>query len=433
MDMITNMATIEAFQRLGLALAIGILVGIERGWQDRDVAAGKRTAGIRTYGLTGFLGGFCGFLYPSIGLPLPLAIFMVFSITMIIFSCMEAKQDGDYSATGMIAALTVFALGFGAVVADMTTTAAAAVAITALLAAREPLHGFLRRLTWLELRAALILLSMTVVVLPLLPNKALDGWDAINPFELWIMTILVAFTSFAGYVLIKLMSPRAGILATGIAGGIVSSTALTLSFARQSNRTPQMSAILSSGAMAAGAVSLIRTLLLCGAVAPEAAITLLSVLLPASAILAAGSIVSLRHTNGGAADFMPTNPLEIWAVLRFVAILLFISLMSRAALALLGTNSLFMIAFISGLGDLDAITLTLAKLTSVQISPSAAVYGIALAASGNLLTKSALAATAGTKLYSSRLLLITTLAIAAGTLGLLVLHWSVIGMLQAKY
>ncbi|MDK4718855.1 DUF4010 domain-containing protein [Rhizobium sp. CNPSo 3968] len=431
--MITNMATIEAFQRLGLALAIGILVGIERGWQDRDVAPGKRTAGIRTYGLTGFLGGFCGFLYPSVGLLLPLAIFLVFSITMIIFSYMEAEKAGDYSATGMIAAVTVFALGFGAVIADMTTTAAAAVAITALLAAREPLHGFLRRLTWLELRAALILLCMTVVILPLLPNRALDSWNAINPFELWIMTILVAFTSFAGYVLIKLMSPRAGILATGIAGGIVSSTALTLSFARQSSHTPQLSTILSSGAMAAGAVSLMRTLLLCSAIAPETAETLVAVLLPSSAALAIGSIAGLRRTSRGTANFMPTNPLEIWAILRFVAILLFISLMSRAALAVLGTNSLFTIAFVSGLGDLDAITLTLAKLTSIEIKPNTAVYGIALAATGNLLTKSALATTVGTKLYSSRLLLATILAIAAGTLGLLVPYWSdVVTLLPAN-
>ncbi|MGO7208560.1 DUF4010 domain-containing protein, partial [Rhizobium ruizarguesonis] len=146
--------------------------------------------------------------------------------------------DKDYSATGTIAAITVFALGFGAVVADMTATAASAVAITALLAAREPLHGFLRQLTWLELRAALILLTMTVVILPILPNEPVDPWQAINPFELWMLTILVGTVSFVGYILIKLSGARAGILLTGASGGIVSSTALTLSFARQSTQMP---------------------------------------------------------------------------------------------------------------------------------------------------------------------------------------------------
>jgi len=227
----------EAFQRLSLALAIGILVGIERGWQEREAAPGKRVAGIRTYGLSSFLGGLCGFLQPVTGPILPVAIFAFFCITILVFSTLQAARDEDYSATAAIAAIMVFVLGFSAVVADMTVTAAGAVAITVLLATREPLHGFLRRLTWLELRAALILLTMTVVVLPILPNAPIDRWQTINPFELWMMTILVGAVSFAGYVLIRLTGARAGILMTGASGGIVSSTALTLSFARQSSQT----------------------------------------------------------------------------------------------------------------------------------------------------------------------------------------------------
>lgn len=226
----------EAFQRLSLALAIGILVGIERGWQEREAAPGKRVAGIRTYGLSSFLGGLCGFLQPMTGLILPIAIFAFFCITILVFSILQATRDEDYSATAAIAAIMVFVLGFSAVVADMTVTAASAVAITVLLAAREPLHGFLRRLTWLELRAALILLTMTVVVLPILPNTPIDRWQMIKPFELWMMTILVGAVSFAGYVLIRLTGARAGILMTGASGGIVSSTALTLSFVRQLSR-----------------------------------------------------------------------------------------------------------------------------------------------------------------------------------------------------
>lgn len=417
--MVATMTTIEAFQRLGLALAIGILVGIERGWQERETAAGKRTAGIRTFGLAGFLGGFCGFLYPVIGPLLPIAVFLVFSISMMIFSYMQAEQDGDYSATGVVAAVTVFALGLGAVVADMTTTAAAAVAVTALLAAREPLHGFLRKLTWLELRAALILLSMTVVVLPLLPDKALDRWGAINLFDLWVMTILVAFISFAGYVLMKLMSPRAGIIMTGIAGGAVSSTAVTLSFARQSSRAPQLSAVLSSGAMAAGAISLTRALVLCAVIAPQTAQALITTLLPAAAVLALSGVGNAWHAKVDAPDFTPSNPLEIRVVLRFVGILMFISLATHATLATLGSGSFLTIAFISGLGDLDAITLTVAKLTPMQIGADAAAYGVALAATANLLAKLALATIFGTRFYSLRLLFVTAIAIMVGAIGFL--------------
>ena len=431
--MIATMTTMEAFQRLSLALAIGILVGIERGWQERETPAGKRTAGIRTYGLAGFLGGFCGFLYPAVGPLLPIAIFLVFSVAMIIFSYMQAAEEGDYSATGVIAALVVFALGLGAVVADMTATAAAAVAITVLLAAREPLHGFLRRLTWLELRAALILLSMTVIVLPILPDRALDPWGAINPFELWVMTISVALISFVGYVLIKLMSSGAGIIVTGIAGGAVSSTAVTLSFARQSCRAPQLSTTLSSGAMAAGAVSLTRTLLLCAVIAPQTAQILVTVLLPAAAVLAAGSLGSAWRNNVGLPDFIPANPLEIWVVLRFAGILMIISLATHAALATLGSRSFLAVAFVSGLGDLDAITLTVARLVPVQIGDISAAYGIALAAAANLLTKITLATLAGTRLYSLRLLLVTLGAMAAGIISIALYYPSMIlGLVKAQ-
>jgi uncharacterized membrane protein (DUF4010 family) len=416
--MIATMATLEAFQRLGLAIAIGILVGIERGWQEREAPAGKRTAGIRTYGLAGFLGGFCGFLYPAIGPLLPIAIFLVFGITMIVFSYIQAEEEGDYSATGVVAALAVFALGVGSVVADMTTSAAAAVVVTALLAAREPLHGFLRKLTWLELRAALILLAMSVVVLPLLPDRPLDPWGAANPFELWMMTILVAFLSFVGYVLIKLAGPRAGILLTGVTGGIVSSTAVTLSFARRSQQAPELSRVLSAGAMAAGAISLTRALLICAAIAPEAARVLIVFLLPAAVVLAGGSAGGIRDARADTADFVPTNPLEIRVVIRFAGVLALVSIVTQVALKVLGSSSLLVVAFVSGLGDLDAITLALARLSSSQITLVAA-HGIALAAGANLLAKVLLAIFAGTKTYSLRLALVTAVAAAAGSAGLL--------------
>jgi len=260
--MMTALMTTEAFQRLSLALAIGVLVGIERGWQEREAAPGERVAGIRTYGLSSFLGGLCGFLQPATGPILPTAVFVFFCITILVFSSMQAAREAHYSATAAIAAISVFVLGFSAVVADMTVTAAGAVAITALLAAREPLHGFLRRLTWLELRAALILLTMTVVILPILPDEPIDPWQTINPFDLWIMTILVGAVSFFGYILIRIGGARAGILMTGASGGIVSSTALTLSFARQSIQMPALSPLLAAGAMLAGAVSLTRALLI---------------------------------------------------------------------------------------------------------------------------------------------------------------------------
>jgi len=418
-QMMTSLVTTEAFQRLSLALAIGILVGIERGWQDREAAPGKRVAGIRTYGLSSFLGGFCGFLQPVTGPILPTAIFVSFCVTILVFSRMQATHDEDYSATGTIAAITVFALGFGAVVADMTATAASAVAITALLAAREPLHGFLRRLTWLELRAALILLTMTVVILPILPNEPVDRWQAINPFELWMMTILVGTFSFAGYVLIKIGGARAGILLTGASGGIVSSTALTISFARQSIQMPALSPLLSAGAMLAGAVSLARVLLICGLIAPAVLRELAPSLAPAAVIFAIGGglAASLRRPDEST-DFLPRNPLEVMVVLRFALVLAVVTVLTRLTLIAFGTQSLVALAFITGLGDLDAITLAVAKLSSIQVPADAAARAIAVAAFANMLAKAVLAASVGSIAYAIRFAIAGCVATFAGIAGL---------------
>ncbi|MBY5410883.1 MgtC/SapB family protein [Rhizobium leguminosarum] len=418
--MMTSLVLTDEFRRLSLALAIGILVGIERGWREREAAPGKRVAGIRTYGLASFLGGFCGFLQPVTGPILPTAIFTFFCITILAFSRLQAAREEDYSATGTIVAITVFALGFGAVVADMSTTAASAVAIAALLAAREPLHGFVRKLTWLELRAALILLTMTVVILPILPNETVDPWQTINPFELWMMTILVGAVSFAGYVMIRLSDTKSGILLTGASGGLVSSTALALSFARQSKQVPALSPLLSAGAMLAGAVSLTRVLLICGVIAPTVLKELAPMLGPAAAILAiGGGLAGLSRLSDNSPDFSPQNPLEVMVVLRFALLLGVVIIVTRATLIVFGTQSLAAVAFITGLGDLDAITLSVAKLAPHDLSAHSAAQAIAIAAVANLFAKAGLAASGGSIAYAARLAITSAIAVLAGAAGLL--------------
>jgi uncharacterized membrane protein (DUF4010 family) len=333
---------------------------------------------------------------------------------------MQVARDKDFSATAAIAAITVFVLGFSAVVADMSTTAAAAVAITVLLAAREPLHGFLRRLTWLELRAALILLTMTVVILPILPDSPIDPWQAINPFELWMLTILVGAVSFAGYILIRIGGARAGILLTGASGGIVSSTALTLSFARQSVQVPALSSLLSAGAMLAGAVSLTRALLICGVVAPAVLRELAPLLAPAAAVFViGGGLAGTLRRPDNSPDFSPRNPLEVMVALRFALVLAVVTILTRATLVVFGTQSLPVLAFVTGLGDLDAITLSVAKLTSIQLPAEVAARAIAVAAFANLLAKAVLAAVTGSLAYALRLAAATAGAALAAFAGFL--------------
>lgn len=407
------MDMIEAFQRLSLALAIGILVGVERGWQERETEPGKRTAGIRTFGLSGFLGGLAGFLQVKLGPILPAAVFVVFGIAFVVFSRYEAEQEEDYSVTSVIAALAVFVLGVIATVSDMTVAAAGGVAVTALLAARHSLHGFLRNLTWLEFRAALVLLAMTLVALPLLPDRTIDPWNAINPFQLWLLTIMIAAISYVGYLAVRIAGPKHGILFSGAAGGFISSTAVTLSFARLSSRSTQATHSLAAGASIAGAMSIGRALVISGILAPVLVPQLAVAFVPVILVFLSASFLMLRGAKADdkATGINPDNPFELLTVLRFGAFLGVISFLSKLTVDQIGSSMIFVVALLSGLADLDAITLSTARMAGSVLTTEVATIAISLAAAANLIVKMVLAIMFGSRAYATALSATTLMAL----------------------
>ncbi|MEY9781020.1 MgtC/SapB family protein [Sinorhizobium fredii] len=414
------MELVEVFQRLGVAFSVGLLVGCERGWQERGERSGGRTAGIRTFGLSGFLGGLAGYLQTLAGPVAPAVLMLLFGAAFVLFRMREAKEEEDFGVTTVVAALVVFALGATAVVGDVRVAAAGSVATTALLAAKRSLHTFLRQLTWLELRAALVLLAMTLVALPLLPNETVDPWNVLNPFELWLLTITIAAISFAGYVAIRVAGPGRGILFAGAAGGLVSSTALTLSFARFAAEAPESARRLASGAAIAGALSLIRVLVIAAALAPILLVPLAIALIPAVLIMLAASVVVILRdaSKKGAPDLHLDNPFELGEVLRFGALLGAVIVASKVLVDRIGATMLFAVAAVSGLMDLDAITLSTARLTGTTVDITTAVAAILIAVVVNLLTKVVLAFTAGGKgPYAVTLAVATVVAISAGALG----------------
>lgn len=415
------METLDVFQRLALALAIGLLVGIERGWQERDLPAGGRTAGIRTFALAGFLGGLTALIGQTTGWVLPAAIALCFGLAFVVFQKMEAEQENNHSVTNVVSAFVVFALGILAVLSDMKIAAACGVVTATLLAARHSLHGFLRRMTWLELRAALVLLAMTFVALPLLPNRAIDPWGGFNPFELWLLTILIAAISYVGYLAIRIAGPQAGVLFAGAAGGFVSSTAVTLSFARMAAETPAFSRRFAAGAMIAGALSLSRATVIATAIAPGLLLPVASATVPAviAFLLATALMVRRSVATGGAPAVNLSNPFELGMVLKFGALLAVVSFVSRFLIAKLGSASLLGVAAVSGIADLDAITLSAAQLSQSTVSLQTAALAILIAAAVNLFTKAVLALTSGTRLYGASLAAVTAIAIACGGAGFL--------------
>lgn len=234
------MDTIDLFQRLALALAIGLLVGIERGWREREGPSGSRVAGIRTFALIGLLGGIWGALYPVTGGPALGFGALGFAIGFTVFQWRESVAENNFSATALIAGLVTFALGVYAVLGNMAAAGAAGVVTFALLAEREALHEFLKKVTWQELRAALLLLAMSFVLLPILPNEPVDPWGAINPYVLWLMTILIAAISYGGYIATRLAGARRGLFYAGAVGGLISSTTVTLVYSQRARKDPAL-------------------------------------------------------------------------------------------------------------------------------------------------------------------------------------------------
>ena len=152
----------------------------------------------------------------------------------------------------MVAGILTFALGAYAILGNEAVAVAVAVVMAVLLALREPLHSWVKAVTWPEIRSVLVLLAMSFLLLPILPDRAVDPWQVLNPAEIWLLAILIAAISFAGYVAVRVLGERRGVAVAAVAGGLASSTATTLSFARLAREHPENSRLLAGGTMLAG-------------------------------------------------------------------------------------------------------------------------------------------------------------------------------------
>jgi len=407
----------ELLTRLGLALAIGLLIGVERGWRERELAEGERTAGLRTFGLIGLLGGVWGALHTVVG-PLPFAAaFLAFAGGFTLFKWRESEREGDFGATTLVAALLTFTLGGLAVLGDMTVAAAAAVAMAVLLAAKRWLHRWIETLTWEELRATLILLTMSFIALPVLPNRGFGPYEAINPHTLWLMTIAIAGVSFIGYVAVRVIGTRYGTLVAGVAGGLVSSTAATIDCARKAREQPGTTRIELAGAFAASSIMFLRILVIVALFGPSH-LTLLAAPLVAAALVLIGASLAYgaRWTGegGDAGSGGPfRNPFELISVLRFAALLAVILVVSKWLVALFGGRGAVGAAAVAGLADVDAITLSITQVHGAALTGLDAAAAILAAALANSLTKTVIAFTAGTRRFGLLYGSFTLLAVLA--------------------
>ncbi len=385
--------TFAHYYGLGLALGIGLLVGVERGWQERDLQTLQRVAGIRTFALIGLLGGIWGVLFPIVG-PVPVAaVALAFAAALTLFEWRESVKNDTLSATDLIAGLVTFSLGALAVLGNKTAAAAAGVTVVGLLALRHPLHNFLRRLSWPELRSVLLLLAMTVVMLPILPDRNIDPWDTINLHRIWLITVAIAGLSFVGYVAVRLAGARRGLLLAGAAGALVSSTAVTLTYARLAKSEPKIAHEAGVAIIASWIVSLTRMTTLAAVLAP----VLLKPLFPAVAAavcvlgVTAFALDRVSRADGASPKLKLQNPVELGLAIRFGTMLGLVTAASKLFAAQIGQLSLLPLAAVTGLADVDPITLSVAQMVPKDVTIAVASMAILVAAAANGLTKLTLA------------------------------------------
>jgi len=410
------METAELFQRLALALAIGLLVGVERGWREREQGEGTRAAGFRTFGLIGLLGGIWGALTPMLG-PVPLAAAgLALAGAFTLFEWREAVARDLNSVTSTVAGLVVFALGAFALLGNQAAAAGAAVATVAILAARANLHEFVRQLSWPELRSIVVLLAMTFLLLPILPDRTIDPWGAINPHDLWLMVVLIAAISFAGYVAVRVFGERRGLLVSAAAGAVVSSTTVTLVNARAAAASRQTGA-LAIAILIAWIVSLARmTIIAC--VINTNLITVLAPAMAAAILILAVAAILFRnasqdeHAKPDSSTF--DNPLDLSFVLGFGALLAVVTVAAKLASTLFGEAGVLSLAGISGFVDVDPITLAASRQAGTSLPIAAGAQAILLAAAANMVTKTIVAVSVGGFRFGWKLALAGLLALLSG-------------------
>lgn len=405
---------LEHAQRLGLALAIGFLVGVERGWKQRAEDDGQRVAGIRTFALAGLLGGLCGLLAaPATGVAVVLAA--AFAGVFVLFHYRGAAKN-DNSATSAVAGLVVFGLGAYAVLGDALLAAAAGVAVTLLLAFKQPLHGWLTRLSWVEIRSALTILAATFIVLPFLPGGFIDPWGLLDVRALWLLTIVIACASFGGYVALRVLGHGVGLAVSALIGGLVSSTAVTLDLARRARAGEVDNTHAAASAALATATSVARVGVITAAVSPDLFLRLLPALAAAGAVLVLSLIAAIRQRSGETADdrFRALrSPLDIVSVLRFAGVLAVLLVAANLAVRTFGQAGLTVFAATAGLADVDAVVLSVANLLPQQLGLEPAANAILIALASNQVFKLAAAAILGSRGFVVRLTLIMGLAALA--------------------
>jgi uncharacterized membrane protein (DUF4010 family) len=372
------------------ALAIGLLIGIERGWSGRKEDEGQRVAGIRTFSLIGLLGGVIALLSQEIGHWLLVVGFVSVSALVVAAHILDVKKDKDVGTTTAFGMMLTFSLAAWAAYGNQIPAMAVTVITMFILGHKPTLHRWLTSVSSEDFFSGVKLLLISVVLLPLLPDKGFGPWEALNPYWTWWMVVLISGLSFLGYMVIKMTGERLGMIVTAVAGGLVSSTAVTLSLARFARNKP-VTLIFSGGVLIASSIMFVRVMIEVFVV-HAALLRLLWLPLTAMLLGLLASLIWIWRQNGKNGKEQDQrlelkNPLQLGMALQFGLLLAVILVLSEAMKHWFGNQGVYILSVISGLMDVDAITLSLSRSAHASLEGEVAITGIVLACATNTLFK----------------------------------------------
>jgi uncharacterized membrane protein (DUF4010 family) len=378
-----------ALLALAVALGIGAMIGVERGWSQREQPEGTRVAGLRTFSLFGLLGGVAALLAAAYGTAALVAVAAVAGGIVVVSLLGERRRSADRGITTEVALVVTFALGALAGYGEQRLAVASAVVVTVLLGLKPSLHRWLETLERREMLSAFRLLVMSLVILPVLPDRGFGPWQALNPFTIWLMVVLISAMSFAGYVAVRWLGPGRGLMATGFLGGMTSSTAIAVAMARLGRGAEALQPTSAAAALAGSTVMYLRILGVAAVFSPTLAWQLAPSL--GAAALASLGVLAAIWPRTPAIEAEPAHrliePFDLSIPLRFAAVLAVVMVASAALRERIGDAGLLLVSAVAGLTDVDAPTLTAAQMVTGGLDPAVGVAAVLIAVAVNVAAK----------------------------------------------
>jgi uncharacterized membrane protein (DUF4010 family) len=421
----------EPFVSLGLAAAAGLLIGLERERSAPEQSGDTFLGGARTHPLFALVGGVATLASRELG-PAVLIVSLLALVALLLVNYHgDVQRDRGRGITSEAAFLLSFLLGALACTAGVIepstrrifVVAGVAVVATVLLSAKPVTHRLAHTLSREDLASTLKFLIVAVVVLPLLPDRTFGPLEVLNPYDVGRLLVLISALSFVGYAGIRLLGPQRGLGLTGVVGGLVSSTAVTLSMAGRARERAELEVPAALAVVLASTIMFVRVYAIVAlvnpALGPEVAV-------PMASATAAGLVASLllwlrsrsAAPSGGAVIFQ--NPFEIAQALKFALLFGVVLLASKAAAIHLGTAGTYATGLLAGSTDVDAITLSMARLSGGQVTPHVAATTIFLGAASNTLVKATLATTLGGWAFGRRVVASLLAMLVCGAAGVAV-------------